>query len=223
MGEESNRALVLGATGLIGDHCLRLLCDSGLYQQIVTVTRRPLDFSHPLLDARVGEMEQIESLLQGVEVEDVFCCLGTTRKKAGSQQAFEFVDRELPVRAACALKEQGLQHYLVVSAMGADAESMIFYNRVKGLMENELAALHLPALSVFRPSLLTGSRNESRPMETLGAIAARGVEFALVGPLRPYRAIAASDVALAMVRKAQAGGVGTRIYNSREIQELADS
>ncbi len=213
MADEPNRALVLGATGLVGNHLLMLLRDSGIYDHVYTVSRRPPAVEHAT----------IESMLDGVVVEDVFCCLGTTIRNAGSREAFEFVDRELPVRAARYLKDMGMQHFLIVTALGADASSKIFYNRVKGQVEEDLSALELPALSIFRPSLLTGHRNESRPMEKLSAIAARGVEFAMVGPLRNYRPIAAGDVALAMVRKGQAGGVGTRIYSSPEIKELADS
>ncbi len=223
MADEPNRALVLGATGLVGNHLLMLLRDSGIYDHVYTVSRRPPAVEHATFESRVGDMEAIESMLDGVVVEDVFCCLGTTIRNAGSREAFEFVDRELPVRAARYLKDMGMQHFLIVTALGADASSKIFYNRVKGQVEEDLSALELPALSIFRPSLLTGHRNESRPMEKLSAIAARGVEFAMVGPLRNYRPIAAGDVALAMVRKGQAGGVGTRIYSSPEIKELADS
>lgn len=115
-----------------------------------------------------------------------------------------------------------MHHFLIVTAMGADPASGFFYNQVKGKVEAELMALGLPALSVFRPSLLLGKRSELRPMEKLGGIAAQGLKHVMVGPLRNYRGIAAADVALAMVRKGQAGGVGTRIYASPEIQELAD-
>ncbi len=216
------RALVLGSTGLVGGHLLALLRDSGIYERVYTVGRRAPELSHPLIEARVGDLNEIESLLGDLQVEDVYCCLGTTIRKAGSKPAFEFVDRELPVRAARHLKQQGLQHFLIVTAMGADANASFFYNRVKGCVEAELAALGLPALSIFRPSLLLGNRNELRPMEKIGEFAVIGLKHVMVGPLRNYRGIAAADVALAMVRKGQAGGVGTRIYSSPEIQKLAD-
>lgn len=223
MTQNKERALVLGATGLVGGHLLKLLSDGRLYQRIYTVSRREPEVEDACIESRVGDLNRVEDLLEGIDVEDVYCCLGTTIRKAGSRPAFEFVDLELPVRVATCMKDRGLQHFLVVTALGADENSRFFYNRVKGRVEAELDALHLPALSIFRPSLLRGHRSETRPMERLGELAARGVEFAMVGPLRSYRPIAAADVALAMARKGQAGGVGTRIYSSPEIQDLAES
>ncbi len=217
------RALVLGATGLVGDHLLKLLRDSGIYERVYTVGRRASDVKHPTIESIVGDLHEIESLLEGVQVEDAYCCLGTTIRKAGSKEAFAFVDRELPVRAARCLQARDLQHFLIVTAMGSDPDSSFFYNQVKGRTEADLAALNLPALTIFRPSLLLGQRSELRPMEKLGSYAAQGLKHVMVGPLRNYRGIAAADVALAMVRKGQAGGVGTRIYSSAEVQALADN
>lgn len=215
-------ALILGATGLVGSYCLQEALNCGKYQQIRVAGRRELPGCDPRVTQLVGDMRDLDTLLAGQQVDDVFCCLGTTIRQAGSKSAFEAVDREMPVAAAKALRHQGLQHFLVISSMGADPESGLFYNRTKGLMEHDLMALELPALSIFRPSLLAGSREESRPMEKLGICAGRALRFAFVGPLKNYALIEAEHVARAMVKVAQSVAKRHRVYLSAEIDRLGN-
>lgn len=215
-------ALILGASGLVGSHCLEEALGCGKYQQILVAGRREIPGCDPRVTQRVGDMSDMDSLLAGLQIDDVFCCLGTTIRQAGSKTAFENVDRVMPVAAARALRHQGLQHFLVISSMGADPESGIFYNRTKGHMEQDLQALDLPALSIFRPSLLAGSREESRPMEKLGICAGRALRFAFVGPLKNYALIEADHVARAMVQVAQGAAKRSRVYLSAEIDRIGN-
>lgn len=219
----SKTALILGASGLVGSYCLRETLNCGKYRQVLVAGRREIPGCDPRVQQLVGDMTDLASLLAGQQVDDVFCCLGTTIRQAGSKSAFETVDREMPVAAARALRHQGLQHFLVISAMGADPESGIFYNRIKGLMEHDLQALELPALSIFRPSLLAGHREESRPMEKLGICAGRALRFAFVGPLKNYALIEGEHVARAMVKVAQTVAKRHRVYLSAEIDRLGNT
>jgi uncharacterized protein YbjT (DUF2867 family) len=150
--------------------------------------------------------------------EDAFCCLGTTIKKAGSQEAFRAVDHDAVLAFARAAKRAGVRRFLVVTALGADARSSVFYNRVKGEAEQALQALGFESLVILRPSLLLGDRAESRPGERAAIVASR-----VLGPLlRPFgsRPIEARTVARAMTALAQAAPQGVRVALSGELQEL---
>jgi uncharacterized protein YbjT (DUF2867 family) len=151
---------------------------------------------------------------------DVFCCVGTTIRAAGSQEAFRRVDHDLPVKAARVASAAGARHFLLVSAAGADAGSRIFYNRVKGETEAEVAALPFAGVALLRPSLLLGDRGESRPAEALAQRLAPLLSPLLAGPLRRYRAIHARTVAAAMVRLAKEGVSGSRTMESDQIERL---
>lgn len=218
----AKNALILGASGLVGSSCLEQVLNCGRYEHVTIVGRREIPGCDPRVTQLVGDMSDLQSLLAGQVVDDVYCCLGTTIRQAGSKSAFEAVDRTMPVAAARVLRHQGLKHFLIISAMGADPDSSIFYNRTKGLTEHDLEALKLPALSIFRPSLLAGSRDESRPLEKLGICAGKALRFAFVGPLKNYALIEAEHVARAMVKVAQNPAKGRRVYLSAEIDRIGD-
>ena len=152
--------------------------------------------------------------------EDVFVALGTTIKKAGSQQAFYRVDYNYPFQVAYLAQQRGAQRFLMVSALGANAASRVFYNRVKGEAENAIRELGLPKVWFFRPSLLLGERAESRPGEKLGQAIGKWIAPLLVGRLRRYRPIEADAVAAAMVYTAT-HEVPPGVIESDEIARLA--
>lgn len=195
--KEIRSALVVGATGLVGTELVKLLCNDEKYDMVKVIVRRPLTYSHPKLVVLVREFEHITQEDVG-EVKDVFCCLGTTIKKAGSRETFKKVDFTYPQSIAALAKKQKVEHFLIISAMGADENSSFFYSRVKGLIEKELIAMDFPQLSILRPSLLTGERNEFRLGETFGAIVFKVINPILVGPLEKYRSIPGKQVAFAM-------------------------
>ncbi|MUG72155.1 MULTISPECIES: oxidoreductase [Paenibacillus] len=218
----SKIAVVAGATGLVGGELVRLLLEHAGYDHVVTLGRRQTGLQHPRLTERTVLFDRLEEgtdqLLQGA---DVFCALGTTIRKAGSEAAFRQVDYEYPLALGRAALRDGAARFLMVSSIGANRESSFFYLRVKGDIEQALAELKLPELAIFRPSQLLGERKEARPAERLAGVLVKPLGKLLIGRLAKYRAIEARTVALAMVRAAQRGTPGVRIYESNEIAALA--
>jgi uncharacterized protein YbjT (DUF2867 family) len=154
------------------------------------------------------------SAAQLPEVADVFCALGTTIRKAGSREAFRRVDYDYPLRLARLCRDRGARQLLLVSSVGADPRSSNFYLRVKGELEQSLAELGYEKLQIFRPGVLLGSREESRPGETVGKALSIALGFLLAGGLRKYRAMPADSLAKVMVRTAgESEGSGVYHYN----------
>ncbi len=215
-------ALVLGASGLVGSHCLQLLLDNAAYDKIIAWLRKPLSVQHAKLQQDIINFDQLSPYADKLKnVQEIFCCLGTTIKKAGSPEAFYKVDFTYPHEIAKLAARNGVQQFLIVTALGANSRSSIFYNRVKGEIETALGKLPLPGLQIFRPSLLLGERREFRLGERIGAIVFKTLSFTFIGPLRRYRAIAASTVARAMIRVAQQNLTGVNIFESEKISSLA--
>jgi uncharacterized protein YbjT (DUF2867 family) len=206
-------AVIAGATGLVGGHCLRRLASAPEYSRVVALVRRPSGVPQE----RMTDFDRLapDDVEEGA---DVFCALGTTIKKAGSQKAFRRVDFEYPVALARLAEQRGSPRFLVVSSVGADPGSSNFYLRTKGEMEREIAALPFEAVHIFRPSFLIGDRQESRPGERIAIALARPLGFVLGGPLRKYRAITAECVAAAMVRFALSDARGIRIHHFDEMR-----
>lgn len=201
-------ALVLGATGLVGGHCLDLLLRSPEYVSVRVLGRRALDRIHPKLDDRVVSFDSLSAHPDLFAVDDVFCCLGTTIRKAGSVEAFRKVDVEYPATAANLAADRGADQFLVISALGADPDSRIFYNRAKGEMEAEVRRAALRAVWILRPALLLGDRVEIRAGERIAEAILRPLGPLMAGPLRRYRPIEAGTVARAMLDLALSGGTG---------------
>jgi uncharacterized protein YbjT (DUF2867 family) len=214
--------LLCGATGLVGRECLRLLVREPTFARIVVLTRRPLGnfVAHEAGGERVEEhvvnFDRLADHAGLLRVDQVICTLGTTIKQAGSQQRFREVDFGYPYTIAQLALERGAQHYLLVTAIGADARSRIFYNRVKGELEDALCALPYPSITILRPSLLLGERQESRPGESIAK------RFGFLAP-RKYRPVSGRAVAAALLACARANAPGVRIVESREIPLLAES
>lgn len=218
----NRKALVLGANGLVGSHCISLLLEDDNYSQIIAATRKPLLVNNNKLTTLVIDFNDMESELATLEVDDVFCCLGTTMKKAGSKQAFNYADFELPVRAAKWAKQNNVAQYLIVTAMAANPNSLFFYNRVKGNVQTSLQQINLPALHILQPALLLGKREEKRPLERIGKNIATPLSFLLLGPLKKYRPIKGESVANAMIYIGKQNQRGTYVYPSHEIQKISD-
>lgn len=214
-------ALLAGATGLVGGHCLQLLLENDNYERVVTIGRGQIETRHQKHVHHVIDFDRITAYRNLIRGDDVFCCLGTTMKKAGSKEAFRKVDFHYPVALGEMALANGSDHYLLVSSIGASAGSRFFYTRVKGETEQALQALSYPALSIFRPSLLTGERREKRPGERFTEKTFDLFSFLLRGPLQVYRPLEARAVAAAMVRVAVDHPEGLNIYDSDRIRTLA--
>jgi uncharacterized protein YbjT (DUF2867 family) len=219
---ESKSALLVGSSGLVGGHCLHFLLEESFYSRVVVLVRRALPMTHDKLLQHIVDFDELESLGKCLPVEDVYCCLGTTIKKAGTQQAFRKVDFDYPVKIAALAQHCGANQFLLVSSLGANPHSRIFYNRVKGEVEEAIRKIPFKAFHTFHPSLLLGERKEYRTGEKAGAFIMSGLKYAMGGPLKKYRAIQACDVAKAMVRVAQMDLQGVNIFESQRIQEIAD-
>ncbi|WP_152393628.1 oxidoreductase [Paenibacillus guangzhouensis] len=212
-------ALVLGASGLVGKALVEILASRDYYQQIYLLVRRPLQLTSERCVQHIIDMDQLQRHQHLFDVNDVFCCLGTTIKKAKTREAFRKVDYDYPVEAGRLAESQHVDGYYIVTAMGANAASSIFYSRVKGEVEDKLAALGLPALHIFRPSLLTGDREEYRFGERVAERISPFVNPLLLGPLRKYRSIEAQTVALAMALTAEKREKGTHVHLSHEMAD----
>lgn len=210
---DSRVALLVGATGLVGSFLLRRLLEAALYKRVDVWARRDAGAAHPKLNSAVVDFEGLQE--RRVEAEDVFCCLGTTIEQAGSQPAFRRVDHDYPVALARAAARDGARRLLVVSALGAYAQSRVFYNRVKGDMEQAVRAAGVPRTHLFRPSLLTGPRADRRLGEKLGQLAGT-----VLGPLLgKYRPIHGELVAAAMFNAA-ARDLPSQVFESDAIRKI---
>jgi uncharacterized protein YbjT (DUF2867 family) len=213
-------ALVLGATGLVGGHCVELLLADRAYSSVSVAVRRPLERIGGKLTQHVVDFDRLEEQTALFAVDDVYCCLGTTIRRAGSQEAFLRVDVEYPASAARLALSAGADQFLAVSAVGADPQSRVFYNRAKGEMESRIRRLPFRAVWMIRPSLLLGEREEVRLGEKVAEVVSRPLAPLMLGRLRRYRPVRARDVAAAMIALALSGGMGG-IIESEEIPDLA--
>ena len=215
-------ALVAGATGLVGGYLIRHLIEDPAYAQVVVMARRPLDgIASPKLQTIIADFDALDEATTGVTADDAFCALGTTIRKAGSQPAFYKVDHDYIVSFARIAKAAGAKRFMLVSAIGADAASSIFYSRVKGETERDVAALGFETLHIFRPSLLLGDRAERRPLEALGMGLAPFLNPLMLGPLRAYRSISGETLAHAMRGAATTSRTGILIHAYDAIRQYA--
>jgi uncharacterized protein YbjT (DUF2867 family) len=209
-------AILAGATGLVGGECLKRLIAADEYSRVIVVTRRDLGDAarHEKVRQAIIEFDQLGGLRRSLRGDHVFCALGTTIRKAGSQARFRQVDFEYPLRLAQLTRMNGAGHFSIVSALGASRSSPFFYSRVKGEMEEGLRGMDWPSLAIFRPSLIAGDRAESRPLERLSE------RFLRWAP-STWQPVAASDIAAAMVATALRSPAGITVVESRDIPALA--
>lgn len=190
-------AIVVGATGFTGQFLVKQLCESDEYTSVSIIVRRKPDFNHPKLDVRVRDFDLLEE--KDLEIaDDLFCCLGTTIKKAQSKEMFQKVDLEYPLQIASLAKKVGVPNFHVISAVGSNKKSPFFYSQVKGRLEEELIALSLPSLSIFKPSLIIGGREEFRLGERLSEGLFKMLNPVLRGPFKKMRGVEGHQLAFAM-------------------------
>lgn len=207
------KALVAGGSGLVGGHLVDLLLNDARYEQVIVVGRTPLNRQHPKLENRQVDFLKLEET--DLQADHFFCCLGTTIRKAGSQEKFKQVDHDYPLALAKKAQAVHAAAFLIVTALGADRNSGIFYNRIKGEVEVDIAALQIPSLHIFQPSMLLGDRKEERTGESAGKFAMKLLDFLI--PLK-YKAIESRKVARAMQAAAWSGDQGVSSHSSGEMQ-----
>jgi uncharacterized protein YbjT (DUF2867 family) len=222
MQTETGRvALVAGANGMVGVQLLRALVDAGAHRRIVALTRRPLPLEAPRLVNRIIRFQDLDAELRGVACDDAFCCLGTTRRAAGSRAAFRAIDHDLVLRFASWVQGAGAQTMVCITSAGAAPESRNFYLRVKGETELELEALRFRSLHLMRPGLILGERAQWRTTEMVGRVFMPLINPLLLGRLEQWRAIRATTLASAMRAAAALGLAGVHRHSSRALQALA--
>jgi len=223
MSEETGRvALLVGASGLVGSRLLPLLLGATEYSRVLALTRRPLLLDHARLANRVVRFDaSLDKQLAAVRCNDAFCCLGTTLREAGSQEGFRAVDQDLVLRIAHVARAAGAERLVVISSVGANEASKNFYLRVKGETERALERLQFAALDIMQPSLLLGIRRNVRPLELLAQGLLWCVNPLLPGKLVRYRAMAAGEVAAAMLGAARGRRRGVNRYTVAEMRTLA--
>lgn len=218
---ENRTALVFGSTGLIGNLLVEELVSNPLYSEVKTFVRQETGVSEQKVNEVIADFEDLSPLTGEVKGDDLFICLGTTIKKAGSIKNMEKIDRDLPVNIATIAQKNGVKRIAVVSSIGAAASSGNYYLRIKGEMEDGILKLNFENKAILRPSILLGERKERRTGEIVGKVVMKAFQPVLKGKLKKYRAIHGRDVARAMINILQKESTGN-IYESDEIQRIAD-
>jgi len=213
----SYTALVAGGSGLVGGFTIDFLLQDPDCSQVISIGRRKLPKKHDKLDQKVVDFNLLEQQKDLFKVDRAFCCLGTTIKKAGSKGKFRLVDYDYPLKMAAIAQEQGVKIFSIITALGSDKHSKIFYNKVKGEVEAELETLQIPSINVLQPSLLMGERDESRLGEGIAQMAFKIINPLFVGPIKKYKGIQGEQVAKAMVAIAAKGEKGFHRFESDKL------
>lgn len=217
-------AVVIGATGLTGSFVLEELLKDDHFKTVRVLVRRDLNMSHPKLQQSIVNFNDINDYTQKFgEGDIIFCCIGTTQKKVkGNKIAYAKVDYMIPVNAATIGISKNYKKFLIVSAIGANENSSNFYLQLKMEIENALKQFAFESLEIFQPSILIGKRNEKRITERIAQTIMQLISFLFVGPLKKYKAIAASNVAKAMVAASKQSNWGVHYYQYDEMMNLAN-
>ncbi|HEX5113133.1 MAG TPA: NAD(P)H-binding protein [Saprospiraceae bacterium] len=214
-------AVLFGASGLIGNFCLRRLLVHQAYDKVISIGRGPIKATHPKLIHYEVDMSSPDNYKHLMRGDDLFIAMGTTMKKAGSKEAFYEVDHNLIFNIAKSGSLQGFNQLIFVSALGADSRSIVFYLKVKGELEDDVRRLPYWGIHIMRPSILLGHRDENRPAERIAGQLSRGLQLfsgSILGDIAPVNA---DDVAKAMVLSAQSLKQGIHIHHGSEIVKLA--
>ena len=216
----NKKAILLGATGLIGADLLNKLLANDCYSVVLVISRKEIKINHSKLKQLIVDFEHINQYESQIIGDEVFCCLGTTIKKTPDLSTYRKIDYQYPLDVAKIAFKNGAKSYHIVSAMGANVKSKLFYNRTKGEVERDLQKMPLESIHIYQPALLDGNRKEERTAEKLMIGLFRLLNPILIGPLKKYRSIKIETVASAMLNQAQKKIKGIFIYQSDEIEEL---
>ena len=205
-----NKSIVLGSTGLIGKHLLNYLGEKDL--SVIAITRRPIEDIPKNASPMIIDFDEFLDQGHLPHCEHIYICLGTTIKKAGSQESFKKVDLDYCLGFAKKARESGATKISLVTSVGANADSKNFYLETKGKLENEIKAMGFDSVNIFQPGLLLGNRDEIRPLEFLGQYGSFLLNMVLFGSLKKYRSIEASKVANAMANSTKNNGINYFSY-----------
>jgi uncharacterized protein YbjT (DUF2867 family) len=221
--DTTKAALLVGASGLVGGHLLQLLLHEQRYKPVEVLVRRSLSIRDPQLNEHIIDFDHLDRNAELFRADDVFCCLGTTIRTAGSQEAFRKVDFTYVVQAAALASKNGAKQFLLVSSLGANPRSRAFYSRVKGEVEEAVSKLPFRGVHIFRPSFLLGEREERRRGEKLAIMLVKVLQPLMIAGWKRLRPVHAETVAAAMARVAGMNKQGVNIFESDQIQILGSS
>jgi uncharacterized protein YbjT (DUF2867 family) len=207
-------ALVAGATGLVGKQLMYKLLENNQFEKVIVLTRKLFEIKHPKLVQILTNFDQLEQIDENIIPNDVFCCLGTTISTAGSQEAFYKVDFTYPKILAEVFKKRGATNFILISAIGASADSSVFYSRTKGEVEQAIKQLDYQGFYAFRPSFLLGKRQEFRLGERLAIGLSMLVQPFLFGSLAKYKPVHAAVLANHMIKRALESKIGNFVFES---------
>jgi uncharacterized protein YbjT (DUF2867 family) len=207
-------AIIIGASGLTGKALLYQLLQDDSFNRVIIFVRQELTIAHTKLIQHAIDFNTLNTCKDLIKGDVVFCCMGTTIKTAGSQEAFKKVDFTYPVEFAKLAKENNIPVFCLQSSLGADAKSNNFYLKTKGETEDTIRTLNFQSFATFRPSMLLGDRSEFRLGEKIGKVVMQALSFAFIGKLKRYKAIHVKQVASAMIKHAKSGNTGNTIMEN---------
>ena len=214
----SKTGIIAGSTGLVGSLLLSKMLGDSRYSRVISLVRKKSDINDPKLQEIIVDFDDIQSYAQSIQGDDLFLCMGTTMSKAGSKDAFYKVDYTYNVALAKIARNNGVENVCLISSMGANAESKIFYSKVKGQIEDAITGLNFNKTIIVRPSLLVGDRKEYRFGEKIVIFLSKFLNPLLIGNLKKYKSIKADKVSNAMITLSKSDKVGLIILESDLLQ-----
>lgn len=216
----SKSITILGASGLIGNEILKLALENKEIEHVTILVRKSLNVNHPKLTEIITDFKNLKDFESKIIGDALICCLGTTRKKSPNLDEYKAIDYGLTINIAQLAQKQNVQQVHLISAIGADPNSKIFYNRLKGETEQALIKMDFPQTFIYRPSLLIGKRNEFRFGELIAQKLAPLFDFFLIGSLKKYHSISSTIIATAVIKRISSECPKIEIMEYKEIQKL---
>ncbi|WP_054850991.1 NAD(P)H-binding protein [Olleya sp. ITB9] len=213
-------AIILGASGLTGGLLLDQLINDERYESIKLFSRSKLEGLPNKVTQYIGDLLELEQFKSDFTGDQVFCCIGTTKAKTPNKDLYKKIDYGIPVSAAKLAKTNGIETFLVISALGANSKSSVFYNKIKGEMERDVLKQDIKKTFIFQPSLIGGDRKESRTLETIGKVVFKVIQPLFFGKLKKYKITDPENMAQAMINLANSKNYSEVIINSNDIKRI---
>lgn len=217
----ANKAIIAGSTGLIGSKLLQILLHETFYDEVLILVRKKIDLDHKKLKQLVVNFDQLDNYAHEINGHALFSCLGTTNAKTPDKVVYRRIDHDYPLKLAQLALKNGMEQYHLVSSLGANVNSSFFYTKTKGEVEADIEQLGLSSLYIYRPSMLTGNRQEKRAMEKTLIAFYKFIDPLLFGGWKKYRSISDETVAMAMYKQSIKNNTGTFVYESDKIKQLS--
>lgn len=214
------KAIIAGASGLIGSNLVNILLEAPQYAEVLVIVRKELPIQHKKLVQLVINFDELDKHAAAITGHAIFSCLGTTKAQTPDKDQYRKIDHDYPLQLAQLAKQNGVEQFHVVTALGANKNSSAFYLKLKGDLEFALQKLGLKTLHIYQPAMLMGERERSRLLEKIATGVFKVIDPLLVGGLKKYRSVKGSTVAHAMFKKSLESATGTFIYTSDKIHTI---